>query len=80
MKMNDDFVKVTQMCLYFLERKSCMHEQYGRWESFEIVGIPKSVNIDALEDKLIHILREVDVKVEGDHITIKGYLCGAPYW
>ena len=57
LKMNDDFVKVTQMRLYFLERNSYMHEQYGRRESFEIVGIPKSVGIEALEDEVIDILK-----------------------
>ena len=71
LKMNEDFVKVTQMRLYFLERNSYMHEQYGRRESFEIVGIPKSVGTEALEDEVIDILKEADVKVEGDFITKK---------
>ena len=71
LKMNEDFVKVTQMRLYFLERNAYMHEQYGRRESFEIVGIPKSVGNDALEDEVIDILKEADVKVEGENITKK---------
>ena len=71
LKMNEDFVKVTQMRLYFLERNSYMHEQYGRRESFEIVGIPKSVSNETLEDEVIDILNEANVKVEGDSITKK---------
>ena len=64
LKMNEDLVKVTQMRLYFLEGNSYMHEQYGRRESFEIVGIPKSVSNEALEDEVIAILNEANVKVE----------------
>ena len=37
--------------------------QYGRCESFEIVGIPESVSDDKLEDEVIDILKEVKVTV-----------------
>ena len=57
LKMNDDFVKLTSMRLYFLERNAYMHEQYGRRESFEIVGFPKRIPDADLEDEVIDILK-----------------------
>ena len=37
--------------------------QYGRHQSFEIVGIPESVSDDKLEDEVIDILKEAKVTV-----------------
>ena len=71
LKMNDDFVKLTSMRLYFLERNAYMHEQYGRRESFEIVGIPKRIPDADLEDEVIDILKEANVKVDDEDITKK---------
>ena len=71
MKMNQDFYKVTQMRLYYLERNAYMYEQYGRRESFEIVGIPKRIDDQQLEDEVIDILKEAKVEVNNEEITKK---------
>ena len=40
-----------------------MYQQYGRRESFEIVGIPQNVSDDQLEDEVIQIMKEAKVSV-----------------
>ena len=62
-KLHDDFKKLTNFRLYHLERNQYMMMQYGRCESFEIVGIPESVSDDKLEDEVIDILKEAKVTV-----------------
>ena len=62
-KMQDDFQKVTNLRLYHLERNANLSLQYGRMESFEIVGIPQTVPDDQLEDEVIEIVKEAKVLV-----------------
>ena len=62
-KVHQDFVKVTNLRLYHLERNQNMYVQYGRRESFEIVGIPASISDDKLEDEVIEIAKEAKVLV-----------------
>ena len=62
-KMTNDFIKITNLRLYHLERSANMYQQYGRRESFEIVGIPQNVSDDQLEDEVIQIMKEAKVSV-----------------
>ena len=62
-QLTDDFVKVTNLRLYHLERSHNLHMQYGRRESFEIVGIPPEVSDDKLEDEVLEITKEAKVLV-----------------
>ena len=62
-KLNDDFKKVVNLRLYHLERNQNMYMQYGRRESFEIVGIPQNIPDDKLEDEVIDIMKEAKVSV-----------------
>ena len=62
-KLNDDYRKVTNLRLYHLERNQNMYQQYGRRESFEIVGIPQNIVDERLEDEVIDILKEAKVMV-----------------
>ena len=62
-KLNDDFKKVTNLRLYHLERNHNIYMQYGRRESFEIVGIPQDIPDDRLEDEVIEIMKEAKVLV-----------------
>ena len=60
-KMQEDFQKVVNLRLYHFERDANL--QYGRRESFEIVGIPQDINDDQLEDEVIDIVKEAKVFV-----------------
>ena len=46
-----------------LERNQNMNTQYGRRESFEIVGIPENIEDDKLEDEVLEITKEAKVNV-----------------
>ena len=61
-KLHEDFVKVTNLRLYHLERNQNMHIQYGRRESFEIVGIPPNITDDKLEE-VLDIVKEAKVLI-----------------
>ena len=67
-KMNDDFKKITNLRLYHLERNANMYHQYGRRESFEVVGIPADVDNLKLEDEVIGIMKEAKVSVNNQPI------------
>ena len=54
---------LTNLRLYHLERNFNLQAQYGRRESFEIVGIPTEVNDDKLEDEVIEIAKEAKIFV-----------------
>ena len=62
-KMHEDFMKITNLRLYHLERNQNMNTQYGRRESFEIVGIPADIPDDKLEDEVLEITKEAKVNV-----------------
>ena len=62
-KMQEDFMKITNLRLYHLERSQNMSTQYNRRESFEIVGIPPTVPDDKLEDEVLEIVKEAKVQV-----------------
>ena len=61
--LNDDFKKLTNLRFYHLERNQNMHLQYGRRDSIEIVGIPQDIQDDKLEDEVIDIFKEAEVRV-----------------
>ena len=61
--LKDDFMKLTNLRLYHLERNQNMQMQYGRRESFEIVGIPQNITNDKLEDEVLDIAKEAKVFV-----------------
>ena len=42
-KKTDDFIRVTNLRLYHLERAQNLSLQYNRRESFEIAGIPDHI-------------------------------------
>ena len=54
--------------LVVTERKCWANEQYSRRKCLEISGIPESVSDNALEDKIIAILRGEDVEVDTKNI------------
>ena len=72
-KLNDDFKKVTNLRLYHLERNHNIYMQYGRRESFEIVGIPQDIPDDRLEDEVIEIMKEAKVLVNRQPLKKNGY-------
>ena len=49
--------------LVVTERKCWANKQYSRRECLKISGIPESVSDDLFEDKIIGVLREIDVEV-----------------
>ena len=61
--LNDDFKKITNLRFYHLERNQNMLMQYGRRDSVEISGIPQEISVDKLEDEVIDILKEAEVRV-----------------
>ena len=63
-KQHDDFVKLTNLRLYNLERSQYMYEQYGRRESLEFTGIPETITDARLEDEVIEIMKEARVEVD----------------
>ena len=54
---------MTNLRLYHLERNHYMHLQYGRRDSVEIFGIPQDVKDQRLEEDVIDILKEAEVRV-----------------
>lgn len=62
-KKNEDFMKVTNIRLYHLERAQNLSLQYNRRESFEISGIPENVSQERLEDEVVEIAKEAKVSV-----------------
>ena len=65
-KMKCDFMRVTNIRLYHVERNQNMYEQYGRRESLEITGIPVHIgkdNPEELENEVIAIAKEAKVQV-----------------
>ena len=65
-KLKSDFMRVTELRLYHLERNQNMYEQYGRRESFEVTGIPVHIgkdNPEELEAEIIAIAKEAKVLV-----------------
>ena len=62
-KVKDDFIKLTNLRLYHLERNFNLQAQYGRRESFEIVGIPPEIDDEKLEDEVIEIAKEAKISV-----------------
>ena len=62
-KKNDDFMKLTNLRLYHLERSHNMFLQYNRRESFEVSGIPKDIPQERLEDEIVEIVKEAKVSV-----------------
>ena len=52
-----------------LERSQYLYEQYGRRESIEISGIPETVQSFHLEDEVIKIYNEANVKVHDNLLT-----------
>ena len=62
-KLNEDYKKIINLRLYHLERNHNMHMQYGRRETFEIVGIPQDISDENLENEVIDILKEAKVAV-----------------
>ena len=52
-----------------LERSQYLYEQYARRESIEISGIPTSVKTDDLEDAVIEVYNQANVKVFGREVT-----------
>ena len=67
-RKEEDFAKIINLRLYTLERNQFMMQQYSRRDSFEISGIKSSIDDMALEDEVIDILKEADVKVNRQHI------------
>ena len=67
-EMKEDYMKVINLRFYHLERNVNLNMQYNRRESFEIVGIPTSVENDKLEDEVIDILKDAKVSVNRQHI------------
>jgi hypothetical protein len=63
-KQHDDFMKLTNLRLYNLERSQYMYEQYGRRECLEITGIPETITDTMLEDEVIEIMKEARVEVD----------------
>ena len=57
-KLKEDFVKLTNLRFYHIERDLNLSAQYNRRESFEIAGIPPRITDDQLEDEVIDIARE----------------------
>ena len=51
-----------------LEKNSFRLEQYGRRNNVEFAGIPETVSDEALENKMIELLSEINVKVNNDDI------------
>ena len=64
-KIQEDYKKVTDLRLYHLERNANMTNQYYRRDQLEISGIPPSVKDNEMEDEVIEILTEANVKLEG---------------
>ena len=62
-KANEDFMRITNLRLYLLERNQNMALQYNRRESFEISGIPQEIHQDKLEDEVLEIVKEAKVQV-----------------
>ena len=62
-KQHDDFMKITNLRLYHLERSHNMSLQYYRRESFEITGIPANIPQENLEDEVVEIAKEAKVSV-----------------
>ena len=52
-----------------IEKEITLLAQYGRRESIEILGIPSSVEIKDLEDKVIEILGNIGVQVSDINIV-----------
>ena len=57
------YKKITNLRFYHLERNQNMLMQYGRRDSVEISGIPQEIGVDKLEDEVIDILKEAEVRV-----------------
>ena len=76
-KQHDDFVKLTNLRLYNLERSQYMYEQYGRRESLEITGIPETITDARLEDEVIEIMKEARVEVDDRPLKKNGRYCSA---
>ena len=56
--------KITNLRIYHIERNQNMLMQYGRRDSVEIFGIPKGIRDDKLEDEVIDIFKEAEVRVD----------------
>ena len=67
-KKTEDFSKLINLRLYTLERSHFMHLQYTRRESFEVVGIPQAVTQEELEDEVVKITKDADVKVNRQNL------------
>ena len=50
-----------------LERQCWANAQYSRRECLEVVGIPRSVDDNALEEKVIQVFEKVGCNIEACH-------------
>ena len=62
-KTNEEFMQITNLRLYHLERSQNLALQYNWRESFEISGIPQDIHQDKLEDEVLEIVKEAKVQV-----------------
>ena len=70
-------MKFTNLRLYHLEREQSIYQQYGRRESFQIVGIPVEVKQEKLEEEVVSILNEAKVQVDVSQIK-NSDICAVP--
>ena len=52
----------------YLERQCCANAQYSRRECLEVVGIPRSVDDNILEEKVIQVFKKVGCKINSSNI------------
>ena len=62
-KLEDDFKRMLDLCLYHLERKVNMSQQYYRRDTLEITGIPASVKDEDIEGEVLETFKEAKVQV-----------------
>ena len=65
-KRTEDFMRITNLRLYHLERAQNISLQYNRRESFEVKGIPVDIEHGRLEDEVIKIVREAEVTINDE--------------
>ena len=54
-----------------LERQCWANAEYSRRKCLEIVGIPRSVDDNSLEEKVIQVLKKVGCNIEACHCIAK---------
>ena len=68
-------VNVLESKILTLESDHNSLEQYGQHDNIEITGIPDSVSNQNFEEKVLHILNEINVDVSPKDIEACDHVC-----